>query len=123
MESQDDDDDDLSLAESDRMADTRDGPRSGSFALTAKTKNSTASSLVSSGSYFYDNMMQGIINAKSSLLDSAEFVKQQIQSYKDAKGNLHASSSQIEIRDFYPRMGWHDVQVHNIHSKPFFCYY
>lgn len=111
VQSQDDDDDDVSLAESDRVADTRDRPRRESIARTAKTHDSSASSLTSSGSYFYDNMVQGLSNAKSSLLDSAEFVKQQIKSYRDAKGNLHTSSSQIEIRDFYPRMGWHDVQV------------
>ena len=93
--------DDVSLAESDRVVGR------GSLAHTVKTNTSATST----GSYFYDNMIQGLSNANAMFQDSAEFMKKQFQSYTDASGNLHAISSHVEIRDYYPRMGWHDVQV------------
>jgi len=92
------DGDDLSIAESDRD-------------VGRNSISQTVASAASSASYFYQNMVDGLSNAKLTLMEKAELVKQRVISYTDAKGNYHASTSQVEIRDYYPKMGWHDLQV------------
>jgi hypothetical protein len=80
---------------------------------TRSERRSIAQSAASStaSSYFAENITRNLNFAKTSLLESAQFMQSTVKSYLDAKGNLHTSSSAVEIREYYPRMGWHDVQV------------